>query len=127
MMKQKTKTKVSEEDLQEIERKLVVRLKWMAYVFFALTLAALLFAFFAPGKEQKPAHDHRILLDIEAISGAALFTGSEISAHEIFNFYAVSLVFFSIGISLFTFSFKKTKLPNSELNTNMPLREAEEE
>jgi hypothetical protein len=107
----------------ELERKLSGRLKFMAYLFFALTLASLLFALFA--QEEKHAvplqrEENSILMDIEAISGAALFSDREsleLSIQDVLNFYVVSLIFASIGIYLFHFSSK-----NSRSGSKMQLR-----
>ena len=52
----------------EIERKLAGRLKFMAYLFFALSLVSLLFAFFAHEEEHRiplQREENSILMDIE--------------------------------------------------------------
>ena len=119
--------------LADIERKLVLRMKAMAYLFFALSLVSLAFAFFAHAEEQDqtPAlslyrEENSFLLDIEAITGAALFSDMEaleLSPQEIFNFYIVSCIFAAIGISLFHFSSQKSKLPNSMPDSKMQLKD----
>lgn len=125
MMKLK-RTSISSEDaktkalaIADIERKLVPRMKAMSYLFFALSLVSLVFAFFVHEElDQPPAlslyrEENSFLLDIEAITGATLFSDMEaleLSPQDIFNFYAVSGIFAIIGLCLFQYSIKKSKL-----------------
>jgi|GEM_PF-2713685 len=137
MMKLK-KTSISSEEAQtkalaiaDIERKLVPRVKAMAYLFFALSLASLAFAFFVhEEQDQTPAlslykEENSFLLDIEAITGATLFSDREaleLSPQDVFNFYAVSGIFAVIGICLLQYSTKKRGLlPNSTADSKMQL------
>jgi len=122
--------------IKNIERKLVLRLKVMAYFFFVFSLISFAFAFFIHGEKQNPSvplslykEENSFLLDIEAITGATLFSDMEsleLAPQDIFNFYIVSCVFASIGIALFHFSstvFKKSNLPNSMPDSKMQFRE----
>jgi hypothetical protein len=103
--------------VKELEKKLVPRLKGMAYVFFVLSLLSFFFAIFIhsdTAKDSKPIslykEENSFLLDIEAITGAALFTDMEaleVPPQEIFNFYIVASIFSVIGISLWHFSTKR--------------------
>jgi hypothetical protein len=139
MMKLK-RTSISSEEakakalaIADIERKLVPRMKAMAYLFFALSLVSLAFAFFVhEEQDQTPAlslyrEENSFLLDIEAIMGATLFTDMEaleLSPQDIFNFYAVSGIFTVIGICLFQYSTKKRGLlPNSMADSKIQLGE----
>src|ERR1700690_2349490 len=69
--------------IADIECKLVLRIKTMAYFFFAFSLASFAFAFFVhPEKEQTSLfspyrEENSFLLDIEAITGATLFSDGE--------------------------------------------------
>ena len=100
--------------LSDTEYKLLPRLKFMGYIFFCLSLASLVFAFFVHGQKIQPLpviiDENSILTDIERLSGAVLFTDMaplEIAPEDVLNFYAVSFIFGSIGASLFYLSFKK--------------------
>lgn len=102
--------------LSDNEYKLLPRLKFMGYIFFCLSFASLVFAFFVHGqKVQIPPviiDENSILSDIERLSGTVLFTDMaplEIAPEDVLNFYAVSCIFGSIGTSLFYLSFKKSQ------------------
>ena len=107
----------------DIEHKLTHRLGFMGYIFFSLSLASLAFAIFVHLTPQEPPppviiDETSILADIEAIAGADLFSDMhplEIYPHEVFNFYIVSLIFASIGTSLFYYSSKKKKMLQEDL------------
>ena len=118
-MAQQNKNSLTNGDtIQEIERKLVPRLRFMAYLFFFLAVASFFFACFTHAEEQQKMssfhqQQNRLLLDIEAIlnryGGGSLFSDMEsleLSSEDVFNFYVVALLFGTIGISLFYFSQK---------------------
>lgn len=98
----------SEKSPSSIEGLLTKRLKGMGFLFFILSSASLLFAFFAPqapllAQEPFVLDENSILADIEKLAGRALFTDMrplELTAHEVLNFYYVAGLFSAIGIML---------------------------
>jgi len=98
----------SEKKPFSIETVLTRRLKGMGILFFILSSAALLFAFFTPEtppllQEAFVLDENSILTDIERLAGRALFTDMqplELTAAEVLNFYYVAGVFSVIGIML---------------------------
>ncbi|HEY2810235.1 MAG TPA: hypothetical protein VGJ00_02445 [Rhabdochlamydiaceae bacterium] len=104
------------------EYKLLPRLKFLGYVFFLLSLASLLFAFFAHSEKNTATptftfDENSKLADIEALAGAVLFSNMqplELQPQDVFNFYIVSIIFGSIGSGIFYYSSKKLKLVTRE-------------
>lgn len=132
-MAQQNKNSLTNGDtIQDIERKLMPRLRFMAYLFFLLALASFLFACFTHAEEQQKMssfhqEQNRLLLDIEAIlnryGGGSLFSDMEsleLSFEDVFNFYVVALLFGTIGISLFYFSSNGMPPTKSKIDQNNP-------
>lgn len=98
----------------EMERKLIPRLKFMGYVMLTLFLAAFTFALtvkedplITQESIQEGASNSE---ELEAVS--PLLTDDaelELSATEVLNFYAVSLVFAAVGAACFLIAWKKRK------------------
>jgi hypothetical protein len=123
MQTKKTLSNSENQTRFDIECKLVPRLKFMGYIFTFLCLASLIFAFFvhSENKSIPPPliiDENSILADIEALSGTILFTDMqplEIAPQDVLNFYAVSLIFGSIGTSLFFHYSKKNKIIQNQI------------
>lgn len=113
------KTTISPKDptiFSDVEYKLIPRLTCMGYIFSCLSLISLIFAFFVHADKTPLApliiDEKNILADIQEISDTALLTemhSLEVSAEDILNFYVVSLIFASIGTSIFFIASKKKK------------------
>jgi hypothetical protein len=110
----------SEQRTFSIETLLTRRLKGMGILFFALSCATLLFAFFAPQtplllQESFVLDENSILADIERLAGRALFTDMqplELTAAEVLNFYYIAGLFSVIGIMLLYRSRKRDEEEN---------------
>ena len=110
-------------DQINIERKLLPRLKLMGYLFFALSIASLLFVIFM-NEASSPLVDE--VLDISYVNPAIGDEGAdslELSPLEVLNFYVVSLIFASLGAVCFYFA----KIKKRELFLEIPTAVKEEE
>ncbi len=92
------------------EKKLLPRLKFMGYVMFTCCAASIAYAIFAP-KEQETGPD---LAEYPLVYAAGLpLDGDEdlleLSPTEVLNFYAIGLIFASVGATCFLTAWKKKK------------------
>jgi hypothetical protein len=117
-------------DLNAIERKLLPRLKFMAYVMYSLCIASVLFAIFAP-KVNEP--------EIAVVEESG-FTGSvaldaiadffnqeelELNPTEVLNFYLVGLTFASIGAACSYIYRRKKKVLLAHIHQPPPAQEGQ--
>ena len=99
----------------EVEKKLLPRLKLMGYIMSVLSAATLIFALVIKEDSTTPESIQAgfpVLEEIEASSGMALLMEEgelEFNPTEVLNFYIVSLIFATIGISCFLITRKKRK------------------
>lgn len=105
-----------------IERKLMPRLKLMGYLFFALSIASLLFVIFMNDASSPITEE---VLNISYIDPAIGEEGAdqlELSPLEVLNFYVVSLIFASMG----AICFYVAKIKKRELFQELPVTVKEE-
>ncbi|MBI2809629.1 MAG: hypothetical protein HYX67_02195 [Candidatus Melainabacteria bacterium] len=101
-------------DLNAIERKLLPRVKFMAYVMYSLCIASVLFAIFVP-KTTEPEVETQIeesgfpgSVALDAI--AEFFTeDEELTPTEVLNFYVVGFTFALVGVGCSVLYRKKKK------------------
>lgn len=91
---------------EDVERKLIPRLKFMGYTLFVLALASLTFAVFVKEESFTAASNDTL----EAVSPLLIDdTELEPTATEVLNFYVVSFIFSLVGTSCFLIAWKKNK------------------
>lgn len=103
-----------------VEKQLLPRLKFMAYLMFALALFSSGFAYFIEAEESVATElaDSGFPDNLEAISPLLLSEEPEYKASEVLNFYVVGAIFAAIGVSLLLIAKYKRKKLSSHLHHN---------
>ena len=99
-------------DDTEIEKKLLPRLTFMAYVMYTLCIASVTFAIFAPSFEEAESEVKETgfpSVALDALAGFLIEDEEELKPTEVLNFYVVGAIFATVGIACMWIEKRKRK------------------